>query len=72
MTKYRQRKKNALKEFKRGSDERYWRTHCAICEKHMDIVRDKYFNKYGFCSVKCGMEMYGMKEGDFYGYATYR
>jgi L-rhamnose mutarotase len=66
--KYRQRKKNILINLNSGSEERYLRTHCAVCGEYMDVVKDEYFKKYGFCSVKCGMKLYGLSERDFYGW----
>lgn len=60
-------KKQLLKHTKKGSYERYISTHCEICGEKVDIIHDDYFNKYGFCSVPCGMELYGLSEHDFYG-----
>lgn len=64
--KTRQFKKNLLKHTKKGSYERYMHTHCGICGKKMDLLHDSYFNQYGFCSIKCGMDLYGLSERDFF------
>lgn len=65
--KTRQFKKNLLKHTKKNTYDRYRLTHCEICGKKMNIMHDKYFMTYGFCSVPCGMKAYGLSEGDFYG-----
>ncbi|WP_349625782.1 hypothetical protein [Leuconostoc citreum] len=62
----RQKKKNVLEAFPKGTRERYKYTHCQNCGKKMNVARDKYFNEFGFCSVTCGMELYGLSESDFY------
>lgn len=62
----RQIKKNILKGIPKNTHERYIYTHCQVCGKKIDIVHDKYFNQFGFCSVPCGMRLYGLSESDFY------
>ena len=34
-------------------------THCPVCGEIVDPL-DNYFRAYGFCSIPCGAEMYGV------------
>lgn len=52
------KKKRTLKGLDKG--ERYIRTHCPVCKDKIGIF-DKYFNTYGFCSVSCGYNYYGIR-----------
>ena len=53
----RQRKKKILNGL--NTEERYRRTHCPICQEKIGVFNE-YFNTYGFCSVNCGYEYYGI------------
>lgn len=53
----RQRKKKILNGL--DKEERYHRTHCPVCDEKIGVF-DNYFNSYGFCSVSCGYEYYGL------------
>lgn len=39
--------------------ERYKLTHCPICNEKIDPL-NKYFMSFGFCSIDCGYECYGL------------
>lgn len=54
----RQRKKKMLNGL--DKEQRYRRTHCPICDDKIGVF-DEYFNSYGFCSVPCGYEYYGIE-----------
>lgn len=64
--KYRQKRKNFFKKYKKGSYDREMLTHCQNCGKKMDPIRDPYFLRYGFCSIHCGMMVYGLSESNFF------
>lgn len=51
------RKKKLLKDL--NKEERYNRTHCRVCDRKVGLFKN-YFNKYGFCSIDCGYELYGL------------
>lgn len=53
----RQRRKKILNGL--DKEERYCRTHCPICGRKVKVL-DKYFESYGFCSIPCGYEYYGI------------
>ncbi len=53
----RQRKKKILNGL--DKEERYYRTHCPVCDEKIGVF-DNYFNSYGFCSISCGYECYGL------------
>ncbi|ASI65967.1 hypothetical protein GT95_04935 [Streptococcus agalactiae] len=53
----RQRKKKILNGL--DKEERYYRTHCPVCDEKIGVF-DNYLNSYGFCSVSCGYEYYGL------------
>jgi hypothetical protein len=38
--------------------------HCSGCDDRLD-TRDSYSMRYGFCSVSCGYETYGLSWRDF-------
>ena len=39
--------------------EAYRRTHWPICDERVNPFND-YFCRYGFCSIDCGYENYGL------------
>ncbi|MFT8392427.1 MAG: hypothetical protein ABF624_00280 [Liquorilactobacillus ghanensis] len=53
----RQKKKKWIKSFPKSL--RYDATHCHNCGRHMDVVKDKYFRKWGTCDSTCCAEMVG-------------
>lgn len=42
-----------------SKEERYRRTHCPECDEKIGLF-DWYFNEYGFCSINCGFNRYGI------------